>query len=119
MLQFGENTEVWRNIPKMPGKPALQMRRERFTDSYTKWSPQGTFLASMHRQGVLLWAGKPLDKAPRAKLPHQDVAYLDFSPQERFAFTRREPVSQSDPQVWAFSFSFPFLLCLLFSYFEQ
>lgn len=94
-----KETEIWKNIPKQPGKPEAVMRKIKFTENMAKWSPQGTFLASLHRQGIMLWAGQVIDKAPRMKLPHQEVVHVDFSPSEHFAVTRRQPIADNDPQV--------------------
>ena len=37
-------------------------KREKWTDAHPQapvaWSPQGTYLATFHRQGICLWGGK-------------------------------------------------------------
>ena len=43
----------------------------------------GTYLATLHSQGVALWGGEEFQRI--AKFAHPGVQYIDFSPCERFA----------------------------------
>lgn len=68
------------------GNPQPAMKADpRFTDQYVRWSPQGTYLLSVHQQGVALHAGPNFEIV--ARLPQRDVRMVDFSPDERFLVT--------------------------------
>lgn len=57
----------------------------RFTDGYVRWSPKGTYLLSVHPQGVALHAGPNFEII--ARFPHRDVRLVDFSPDEKYLIT--------------------------------
>uniref|UniRef100_A0A915BDB4 Eukaryotic translation initiation factor 3 subunit B n=1 Tax=Parascaris univalens TaxID=6257 RepID=A0A915BDB4_PARUN len=63
--------------------------RQNWTITVFKWSPFGTFLASVHSMGIALWAGKKFDRFIR--MQHENVLMLDFSPCERFIVTYAPP----------------------------
>ncbi|KAG8760272.1 Translation initiation factor 3 subunit b [Serendipita sp. 396] len=70
------------------GKPAsteIAHERSLWTDLYVQWSPQGTLLASIHRQGVKLWGGPSFQLIQ--KFAHPLVKRLDFSPDEKYLVT--------------------------------
>ncbi|KAL0951051.1 hypothetical protein HGRIS_007791 [Hohenbuehelia grisea] len=52
---------------------------------YVAWSPLGTFVATLHRQGVRLWGG-PSWK-PQQRFAHPLVKLIDFSPCENYLVT--------------------------------
>jgi translation initiation factor 3 subunit B len=55
------------------------------------WSPQGTYIATLHRQGVRLWGGNSWDH--QARFAHPFVKLLDFSPCEQYVVTwSHEPI---------------------------
>ena len=55
------------------------------------WSPMGTMLATLHRQGVRLWGGTSW--SPVQKFAHPLVTLIDFSPNERYLVTwSSEPI---------------------------
>jgi len=54
-------------------------------DLYVLWSPQGTYLATFHRQGIALWGGPEFEK--QGRYAHHDVKLLDFSPDESYMMT--------------------------------
>lgn len=55
------------------------------------WSPLGTYIATLHRQGVRLWGG-PSWKAQQ-RFAHPLVKLIDFSPCERYLVTwSNEPI---------------------------
>ncbi|TMS34911.1 hypothetical protein L596_002409 [Steinernema carpocapsae] len=62
---------------------------QRFSDrigwTVFQWSPSGTYLATIHGQGVIIWGGKKFEKIQR--FPHEGVQYLDFSPNEKYLVT--------------------------------
>ena len=71
--------------------------------SYVQWSPNGTFLATFHKPGVLLWGGQDFHECRR--LIHDSVAEIAFSPCENYIITYRDggaQPSRSDPIiVWS------------------
>ncbi|KAF8640680.1 hypothetical protein AX17_000336 [Amanita inopinata Kibby_2008] len=58
---------------------------------YVAWSPLGTYVATLHRQGVRLWGG-PSWK-PQQRFAHPFVKLIDFSPCENYLITwSNEPI---------------------------
>ncbi|KDR85099.1 hypothetical protein GALMADRAFT_233724 [Galerina marginata CBS 339.88] len=58
---------------------------------YVAWSPLGTFVATLHRQGVRLWGGSSWK--PQQRFAHPLVKLIDFSPCERYLVTwSNEPI---------------------------
>ena len=45
--------------------PELDKEQKRWSDSYVRWSPSGTYLATFHHQGILLWGGPSWKKAKK------------------------------------------------------
>ncbi|KAJ7597144.1 eukaryotic translation initiation factor eIF2A-domain-containing protein [Mycena floridula] len=59
---------------------------------YVAWSPIGTYMTTLHRQGVRLWGG-PSWK-PQQRFAHPFVKLIDFSPCEQYLVTwSNEPMS--------------------------
>lgn len=56
-----------------------------WTERGLQWSPKGTYLATMHPQGVLLWGGSNFQELFRFK--HPSVESMTFSPCERWCMT--------------------------------
>ncbi|KAG8862723.1 Translation initiation factor 3 subunit b [Tulasnella sp. 330] len=63
----------------------VQTQRKNWTDLFAAWSPLGTYLASLHRPGVRLWAGESWTGI--ARFAHPLVKLLDFSPCETYLVT--------------------------------
>ncbi|KAJ3111315.1 Translation initiation factor 3 subunit b [Phlyctochytrium bullatum] len=63
-------------------KPDEVHKRRNWSDMYVAWSPQGTYLATFHKQGVALWGGPKFDKLVR--FAHPNVKLIDFSPDEKY-----------------------------------
>ncbi|KAF2876811.1 eukaryotic translation initiation factor-like protein 3 subunit B [Massariosphaeria phaeospora] len=84
MVMFrGDKVGVfWNN--KEEGPDAV-VDRENWTESFVQWSPQGTFLTSIHAQGVQLWGGKAWSRQKR--FAHPGVNLVDFSPTEKYITT--------------------------------
>eukprot|EP00122_Pirum_gemmata_P012255 Pgem_evm1s11381 len=61
------------------------VEREHWTQHYVSWSPRGSFLATVHQQGIALWGGDDWSKILR--LEHPGVQLLDFSPCEKYLCT--------------------------------
>lgn len=54
---------------------------QRWTETYVRWSPKGTYLATFHPRGIALWGGENFKQIQR--FSHQGVSLIDFSPCER------------------------------------
>jgi len=94
----GEKTAIFLNS----GEPSKVEERARWTETYVRWSPQGTYLATFHQKGIALWGGPKFSQISR--FSHTGVQLIDFSPCERYMVTF-SPLqdSQEDPQaiiVW-------------------
>jgi translation initiation factor 3 subunit B len=59
--------------------------RQHWTESFNQWTPLGTFLVSMHQQGVQLWGGPSWNRQKR--FAHPFVNLVDFSPNEKYLTT--------------------------------
>ncbi|KAG9686445.1 translation initiation factor eIF-3b, partial [Aureobasidium melanogenum] len=66
-------------------QPESIVDRAHWTESFVQWSPKGTYLTSMHAQGVQLWGGKSWSRQMR--FAHPGVNLVDFSPDERYLTT--------------------------------
>ncbi|KAJ1675377.1 Translation initiation factor 3 subunit b, partial [Spiromyces aspiralis] len=86
----GSDLKIYWNEKK--GDPAEVVSRNNWTETYTEWSPKGTYLATMHRQGVVLWGGKSWEKQRR--FVHFGVRLANFSPNEKYLVTwSPEPIN--------------------------
>jgi len=77
--------------PKDRSNPATDIfKRERWSPPGFCWSPQGTYFVAMTYGGAIAFpvSGTALSDEPKIKMRCQDVAHVDFSPQERYVFTR-------------------------------
>ncbi|VDK86688.1 unnamed protein product, partial [Dibothriocephalus latus] len=73
-------------------------QREDWSEGWVMWSPQGTYLATMHSKGVILWGGDKFQRVGR--FAHAGVRMADFSPQERFMVTLSPcPGGEENPQL--------------------
>ena len=79
----GESVAVYCNEKDQP--PEQIVDRHHWTELFIQWSPLGTYLTSMHAQGVQLWGGKSWGRAKR--FAHPGVNLVDFSPSERYITT--------------------------------
>ncbi|EMS45026.1 Eukaryotic translation initiation factor 3 subunit B [Triticum urartu] len=98
VIRAGTFTEVYWNDARR-AMPELVYQKQYWTDSYIQWSPLGTHLATVHRQGAQVWGGD--DKFVRLmRFLHPQVlvcantdSYLsqlkliDFSPGEKYLIT--------------------------------
>jgi translation initiation factor 3 subunit B len=65
--------------------PECVVDRQHWTEMFVQWSPLGTYLTSMHHQGVQLWGGKSWSRQKR--FAHTGVNLVDFSPDESYVVT--------------------------------
>ncbi|KAI9739769.1 MAG: Translation initiation factor 3 subunit b [Cirrosporium novae-zelandiae] len=92
VMYRGDNVGVFWNRKKDP--PESIVDRHRWTEVFVQWSPLGTFLASVHQQGVQLWGGSSWGKQKRFAHPFVDL--IDFSPNEKFLVTWSKRPMQID-----------------------
>ena len=65
--------------------PVEIQSRPRWTETYVKWSPLGTYLATFHTRGIALWGGDDFHQI--SKFAHPGVQYIEFSPCEKYLVT--------------------------------
>jgi translation initiation factor 3 subunit B len=65
--------------------PESVVDRNHWTEMFVQWSPQGTFLTSIHLQGVQLWGG--ISWSRQKRLAHPGVRMVAFSPNENYMIT--------------------------------
>ncbi|GAA6061251.1 hypothetical protein JCM10212_000692 [Sporobolomyces blumeae] len=83
ILYQGDDLRVaWAN---KTGVAETAHERTKWTDLFSQWSPQGTYLATIHLQGVALWGGASFERINR--FAHPEVKLIDFSPYERYLVT--------------------------------
>eukprot|EP00126_Sphaerothecum_destruens_P008932 Sdes_comp20388_c0_seq2m14302 len=79
-------------------EPEQVHQRDNWTETYASWSPQGSFLATFHKQGIALWGGSSWSKVGR--YGHPGAKLIDISPQENYLITwSPEPIQDGDAQV--------------------
>ncbi|KAI0253691.1 translation initiation factor eIF-3b [Lactifluus subvellereus] len=65
------------------------------TELYVSWSPLGTYVATLHRQGVRLYGGPSFQL--QARFFHPLIRLIDFSPCEQYLVTwSHEPIVVAD-----------------------
>ncbi|KAM3311366.1 hypothetical protein ACQJBY_031812 [Aegilops geniculata] len=85
VIRAGTFTEVYWNDARR-AMPELVYQKQYWTDSYIQWSPLGTHLATVHRQGAQVWGGD--DKFVRLmRFLHPQLKLIDFSPGEKYLIT--------------------------------
>ncbi|XP_062507471.1 eukaryotic translation initiation factor 3 subunit B-like [Corticium candelabrum] len=80
-------------------EPIIVISREHWTEApYLRWSPQGTYFVTIHKQGAALWGGENFRRIQR--FSHLGTEFIDFSPCERFLVTFSSTVDSSEePQA--------------------
>uniref|UniRef100_A0A6Q2Y1D4 Eukaryotic translation initiation factor 3 subunit B n=1 Tax=Esox lucius TaxID=8010 RepID=A0A6Q2Y1D4_ESOLU len=95
IYESGERTAIFNNDPK---DPIVAEERARWTETYVRWSPKGTYLATFHQRGIALWGGEKFKQIQR--FSHQGVSLIDFSPCERYVVTFSPLMdTKEDPQA--------------------
>jgi translation initiation factor 3 subunit B len=101
VLRYAEETMVCWNDPirrsaaqggielafdgKREKKTSKGIVKTAWTKKHVRWSPQGSYLATFHDQGIAIWGGP--DFAEIARFEHDRVSEIDFSPCEKFLVT--------------------------------
>lgn len=83
VLYRADNVGVYWNEKDDQPEPIVD--RQHWTESFIQWSPKGTYLTSMHAQGVQLWGGPSWSRQKR--FAHPGVNLVDYSPDEKYFTT--------------------------------
>uniref|UniRef100_UPI00398E3F4D eukaryotic translation initiation factor 3 subunit B-like n=1 Tax=Pristiophorus japonicus TaxID=55135 RepID=UPI00398E3F4D len=95
IYESGDRTAIMWNDVK---EPVVIEERARWTETYVRWSPKGTFLATFHQRGIALWGGEKFKQIQR--FSHQGVQLIDFSPCERYMVSFSPLMdTKDDPQA--------------------
>ena len=78
-----DNVGVFWNNKKEAPEPVVD--RKHWTQLFVNWSPLGTYLASIHQQGVQVWGGPGFERV--RQFPHPFVSLIEFSPNEDYITT--------------------------------
>lgn len=82
VYEGGDKVSVFSNTVPEP----LELHaKNRWTETYVKWSPLGSFLATFHSRGIALWGGENFEQIN--KFSHAGVQFIDFSPCETYMVT--------------------------------
>lgn len=79
----GDKVGVFWNNKSNP--PENVVDRAHWTQLFVQWSPKGSYLASVHPQGIQLWGGPSFSK--QKQFPHPFVQLVEFSPLENYMTT--------------------------------
>nr|P56821.1 RecName: Full=Eukaryotic translation initiation factor 3 subunit B; Short=eIF3b; AltName: Full=eIF-3-eta; AltName: Full=eIF3 p110 [Nicotiana tabacum]CAA72721.1 PRT1 protein [Nicotiana tabacum] len=96
VIRAGNDTEVlWNDARQL--KPELVYKRSFWTESFVQWSPLGTYLATVHRQGGAIWGGATTSNR-LMRYAHPQVKLIDFSLAERYlvTYSSHEPSNPRD-----------------------
>ncbi|KAF2313046.1 hypothetical protein GH714_008883 [Hevea brasiliensis] len=85
VIRAGSDTEVFWNDARQL-KPDPVYKRAYWTESFVQWSPLGTYLATVHRQGAAVWGGASTFNR-LMRYAHPQVKLIDFSPGEKYLVT--------------------------------
>ncbi|KAF4460579.1 eukaryotic translation initiation factor 3 subunit B [Fusarium albosuccineum] len=89
----GETVGIYWNNEK--DQPEGVIERQHWTETFVQWSPLGTYLTSVHAQGVQLWGGQSWSR--QARFAHPFVNLVAFSPTEKYIVTwSNRPISIPD-----------------------
>lgn len=83
VMYRGDSVGVFWNNEK--DQPENVVDRQHWTESFVQWSPLGTYLTSVHAQGVQLWGGASWSRQRR--FAHPFVNLIAFSPNEKYIVT--------------------------------
>lgn len=94
VMYRGDKVGVFWNMKSNP--PENVVDRDHWTQLFVQWSPEGTYLASVHQQGVQLWGGPQFSR--QRQFPHPFVQLIEFSPGENYITTwSARPIEEGSP----------------------
>ncbi|KAI8901054.1 eukaryotic translation initiation factor eIF2A-domain-containing protein [Globomyces pollinis-pini] len=95
IMKGDDVTVYWNNKAEQPDKVK---ERTGWSDSYISWSPLGSYLVTLHNQGIALWGGASWEKITR--FLHPNAQKVEFSPNEKYVITwSHEPFKTIDGQL--------------------
>ncbi|GKU99920.1 hypothetical protein SLEP1_g12697 [Rubroshorea leprosula] len=96
VIRAGTDTEVLWNDARQ-AKTELVFKHTYWTESFVQWSPLGTYLATVHRQGAVVWGGAATFNR-LMRYAHPQVKLIDFSPGEKYlvTYSSHEPSNPRD-----------------------
>eukprot|EP01006_Ploeotia_vitrea_P017296 TRINITY_DN48392_c0_g2_i1.p1 TRINITY_DN48392_c0_g2~~TRINITY_DN48392_c0_g2_i1.p1 ORF type:complete len:700 (-),score=427.22 TRINITY_DN48392_c0_g2_i1:509-2293(-) len=107
VLRADKDTEIYWHDPERQsnnkgrelvyGGEAHKRRGKNWTELGVQWSPQGSYLATFHGPGLILWGGDNFEQIQR--FLHQHVQRIEFSPCERYLVTSNEVNDAGQPAV--------------------
>ncbi|XP_076957081.1 eukaryotic translation initiation factor 3 subunit B-like [Bidens hawaiensis] len=109
VIHAGSDTEVlWNDARQVKADPVY--KRPFWTESFVQWSPLGTSLATVHRQGAAVWGGATTFNR-LMRYAHPQVKLIDFSPGEKYlvTYSSHEPSNPRDTHVRKFSALYSFV----------
>ncbi|KAG6621284.1 Eukaryotic translation initiation factor 3 subunit [Phytophthora cinnamomi] len=102
VLRHGSETELfWSDKGEIELDYAGDREKKngkQWCSQYVLWSPQGTYLATFHPQGIALWGGDKYEKVGR--FAHKNVKLAVFSPNENYLITVSETEQDSAIIIW-------------------
>ncbi|ODV94727.1 hypothetical protein PACTADRAFT_69681 [Pachysolen tannophilus NRRL Y-2460] len=81
VLQKGDEVGVYWSKNKNDPEPAVEPRQN-WTQAFVRFSPKGSYLFSMHEQGIQAWGGPEFSRLKR--FFHPNARLIDFSPCENY-----------------------------------
>nr|XP_043610796.1 eukaryotic translation initiation factor 3 subunit B-like [Erigeron canadensis] len=96
VIRAGSDIEVlWNDARQVKADPVY--KRPFWTESFVQWSPLGTYLATVHRQGAAVWGGAATFNR-LMRYAHPQVKLIDFSPGEKYlvTYSSHEPSNPRD-----------------------
>lgn len=110
VIRHGKETEVFWGPVANDEEPDMAFDGQRqkkekgsWCESYVTWSPNGTYLATFHNNGILLWGGEDFKEGGR--FFHEGVEEIAFSPCENYMVTYRiydnQPYKTPAVIVWS------------------
>ncbi|KAI8112144.1 hypothetical protein M9434_003468 [Picochlorum sp. BPE23] len=83
-VRYGDETEVLFNDVAQQNPQKVKDRSFWTEAPFIQWSPQGTYLATVHMQGVAIWGGDDFRRIRR--FSHKNAQRLAFSQCEKFVY---------------------------------
>lgn len=83
-VRYGDETEVLFNDVAQQNPQKVKDRSFWTEAPFIQWSPQGTYLATVHMQGVAIWGGDDFRRIRR--FSHKNAQRLAFSECEKFVY---------------------------------
>mmetsp|Transcript_39693 Transcript_39693/g.99965 ORF Transcript_39693/g.99965 Transcript_39693/m.99965 type:complete len:693 (-) Transcript_39693:106-2184(-) len=93
-VRVADETQVFWHDAKDANKPEPTISRKNWTESYVVWSPLGTYLTTLHQQGVIIWGKAGFERL--MQLQHSGVKLVEYSPCEKYLVTFSPQFAEND-----------------------